>query len=289
MKLRKIIRPILLILILLILSSCSNRKPYISRTYGIDEIVMVNDESEIIDNTYIIYMFDSKCSSCETILNNINLFIKNESITIYGIDNYTDSPVIYIKNGSKSVKAIKKANTLLKYERLSYEIKNSLNIKNIYKVNNYNELKELISNDSIIYYSLKGCIDCNKFEELFFNEFLMKNDKTIYNFDINDYPSELMEYQEFKDVISLSNKNNDLGYKNGFVPAIIKYSGNNVSNYVVIYNDEFYTNPETNKLTLIGSYYSNNPYLNKEFKSMDSYYKKLIKFYSNEVKSLINQ
>ena len=73
------------------------------------------------------------------------------------------------------------------------EIKNSLKIRNIYKVNNYNDLKDLISRDSIVYYSLNGCIDCNKFEELYFNEFLLKNDKTIYEFDINDYPKELIK------------------------------------------------------------------------------------------------
>ena len=289
MKLRKIIRPILLILIIIVLSSCSSTKPYISKTYNINEIILVNNESDIKDDTYILYMFDSKCSSCENILENLNKFIKNESITIYGIDNYSDSPIIYIKNGSKTVKSIKKANTLLKYERLSYEIKNSLKIRNIYKVNTYNDLKELINKNSTIYYSLKGCIDCNKFEELYFNEFLLKNTKEIYNFDIDNYPSDLMEYQEFKDLIGLSNKNNPLGYKKGFVPTIIKYHDGNVSDYKVIYNDEFYTNPETNKITLISSYYSNNPYLNKEFKSMDSYYKKLIKFYSDEVESLINQ
>ena len=289
MKLRKIIRPILLILILIVLSSCSNNKPYISRTYGINDITMVDSESDIKDNVYIVYIFDSKCSSCENILNNLKEFIKNESITIYGIDNYTDSPVICIKNGSKTIKTIKKANTLLMYERLSYEIKNSLKIRNIYKVNNYNNLKDLISNDSIIYYRLKGCIDCDKFEELYFNEFLLKNNKTIYEFDINDYPKDLMEYQDFKDEIGLSNKNNPLGYKNGYVPSIIKYTNNNVSNYKVIYNDELYSNPESNKMTLVSSYYNNNPYLNKEFNTMDSYYKKLIKFYSNEVESLIKQ
>lgn len=289
MKLRKIIRPILLILILIVLSSCSNGKPYISKTYNINETIMVENESEINDDTYIIFMYDSKCSSCINILENINKFIKNESLTIYTIDNYNDSPIIYIKNGSKTIKTIKKANTLLKYERLSYEIKKCLKIRNIYKVNNYNDLKELINKNSTIYYSLGNCIDCAKFEELYFNEFLIKNDKTIYNYDINDYPKDLMEYQAFKDEIGLSNKNNPLGYKNGFVPCIIKYSDNNVSNYKVIFNDEFYTNPETNNITIIGSYYSNNPYLNKEFKTIDSYYKKLIKFYSKEVESLINE
>ena len=285
MKSRKIINIILILIIVFSLSSCTSRVPFITRTYNTTSITLIDNIEDIKDETYILYSYSNKCSTCNLILDNLNRFISTESIKIYGIES-NDEINIKIINGSKSVKTISKENILTKYERLSYELKNTLKIKNIYYVNNIDDLKDIIKKDSIVYYSLNNCIDCQKFEDLFFNEFLLNTEKTIYGFDVSIVDN---NYQEFKDEIGLSNKNNELGYKNGFVPTLIKYSNNKVTGYKVIFNDEFYINPETNKIKIINSYYSNNPYLNKEFNNMDKYYKTLIKFYSNESKLLINE
>lgn len=139
-----------------------------------------------------------------------------------------------------------------------------------------------------IYYYNSGCSDCMQFNERFLNKWALdvnNQNHKIYVIDLKKYASR-DDYQNIKDELGLSSKNNTIGYKNGVVPTLQSIVNGEIYKMAVFYNDIMQTNEETNQITVLEGYY--NAFNNLAFDSYPAYYDYVTEFYMNKFLDIIN-
>lgn len=287
---KKIIISIFSLIFLFTISSCSNKKYYINKYYDQIENKTI-EELEKSDNPYIIFAYNSLCEVCDIYLSEVKKVIENENIPIYLYDSSIsdielEPTALYIRYKDETIKTINKDSILSKSERITYEINKTLKVTNLYEVSNIDTMYKIFESDinSLIYYRLSGCPDCEYFENNFLYNYSFNNDIKIIYFDLNNAKN----IDDVKDKLYISNDKNELAYKTGYVPCFIIIKNNTVSNYRLIFNDNLVLNA-SGEYELIESYYLDNPYLNQSFKDMSKYYSKTIKYYSNQAISIIEE
>src|SRR5574344_532296 len=89
MKIKNISLILFSLLILFSISGCSlkGNKINMNRIYGLDKAIEIDTtkRQELINNqrNFVLLIYNSECSSCETILNEVDSLVKDEAIEIY--------------------------------------------------------------------------------------------------------------------------------------------------------------------------------------------------------------
>lgn len=298
---KSIISFILIICLVLSLSSCRKDERLLNRTYGENSTtpISLSERQTIIASPSIklIYVYDSKCETCQKILSEMNELSLDESLKIYAfdLDNTgldVTSPSLEIYDGNNLVKRITKTSDLSRKERILSDIRKYVSITSLREVISLDELNTLMnSSKALVLYQISGCTDCIQMDERFLNDYVKKDEgdgTPIYLVNLSTFPyNERYSYQEFKDYVGLSNKNNNLGYGKGFVPSFVLYELGKIEGEAVFYNDQINFDSGKERYTILDSYYDDSPYINSNFYSMEEYYRKTSKFYEKKVLALL--
>lgn len=143
-----------------------------------------------------------------------------------------------------------------------------------------------------IYYMRYTCGDCQKFDSLFLEDWILKQENSslkIYLLDMDLYrplnpdDKEQQEtYQTLKDELGLSiNGNADFGYDNGVVPTLQKYVEGVLTNMAVIFNDHLEMH-EDGSVTVLSGYYKDAPFYGNTYDTYGTYQSETLSFYQDK-------
>lgn len=280
------------------------------------------------DDTFILFVYAHDCDGCKYFKPILNAVIEEKNLIVYGIESskitkghalkslrWTPGLVVYDK-GDILVKT--EGNESPDYFKDEAGFKTFLNkytrMPTMYYISKA-QLKEKINSGEsfIIYYSRNDCGDCGYMYENYLKNYLYNNPDTnkFYVIETNaegirwvngvapgsgeekDTPEQkaaAQQWQDFKDEFGLSNAiNTTLGYGVGYVPTIQYYKDGEIKDMVVYFNDMFEAAGEAG-VTIIESYFDDNPYLNKtiKYEKYDDYKNTLAPFYNEKMDEFFN-
>lgn len=290
----KINKFILAITSLFSLASCNNNineKVQIEGSAFNESYIDISNEdlkSKINNHdSFLLYVYSPSCISCQEFSTIIDNYIKLNEVVIYGINSITEPieeldisfkmtpTLILFEKGEIIFNINPESNpeTFVSSSSLKEYLSNYISISTLKILNDESELDKVIKNGGIIYFSYSKCADCNSFNNLFLNNYLKANNTKIYVFDMTyyfDHKNDGTIYKDFADKYGLSKDGNQqFGYLQGVVPTFQFYKDNALKNAIVIFNDVFENtlddNNEVEKIKIVSSYFTDNPFINKEF------------------------
>ena len=224
---------------------------------------------------------DVTCSCWRTFSSIIDDYVKNNDRIVYKCDVYNakkygveppinqDPGFAIFENGKlkkQYVYTVKNTPTYFTNKDAFKEFVDDISIEpNMIYVDD-EKYQEIIAKDeqSIVSIVRKGCSDCGYVLPNVFDPFFKENkiDNKLYLLDIEELDhyhtsseEEKTAYQEYKDSIKLSEKNNALyGYGNGVVPTTFVYKDGEAIDGNVFFNDEVEFKDE--KYYISNSYYT---------------------------------
>ena len=254
---------------------------WIETEYSIDSYVGIGYEEFMkkCENKedFILYIYSPTCLACKDFSPILTRYITTYDARIYAIKtsdigpgiSYAYTPTIQLFNNGElqeGINSIKDEKVFSSYNNLEKYFNEKVNIMKATYIKKEEDLFEIINNsdNAIIYYFYDGCSDCAFFSEFYLNEHLKSDDsKEFYMFSVkerfeNRESSSDPYWTEFTSNIMISSTS-QLGYKNGVVPTIAKYSKGNIVDLKVIFNDELETimneNGELTAVKVKSSYY----------------------------------
>lgn len=231
-------------------------------------------------DSFVTYYRNDLCSTCLEFSLLIDKYIELYEAKIYSLDiNYIEE-----KKEAPSIEIFQ--NGKRKYQ-LSYDI-NREEFYSFSALENYMNQKIIVSNlkeidyrkvdeyifDDIIYFSYSLCPDCIYFEKNYLLTYLKENNINIIYCPLDEIFLDQAKKEEFMNHYGLSNKGL-FGYQNGVVPTFFKYRNGKIENGFIAFNDvfdeEYNEFNELISITLIDSYYKDNPFLNQRFIKSEQY------------------
>lgn len=272
--------------------------------------------NKIIDkDSFVLYVYNPTCQGCIMFKPVIEKVIKDKNLIIYSIVNYniSDSHELSGLRGTPSLVVYKDGEILVTTDNAkdSNYFKNDKGfISFLEKYTNFptmyyislNQLKAKIENDEsfIVYYSRNDCNDCSYLNKNYLKAYLKKNYKTNKFYIIetnaegirfNNGVYDSLQWQNFKNEFGLSKAGNSAyGYGVGYVPTIQYYEDGELNAAAVYLNDIFESvvnEDGSTTVTIVDSYYSDNPYLGKSMLYID-YKEKVSSFYNGKLDKFFN-
>lgn len=305
---KKFLSLCLCVLTLFSLTSCNNsNKILLKGQQGIEESIDIYSDDILAKinagESFLIMGYLPTCMNCRAFMDDIlNPYIKEHNVVIYRtfvsdlmvvdktIPNTAPNLVIY-KDGEVDQVLTFKKNRDVFTEKKAFEkfMKKNFIMPTMLEIDFDTLDKKLADKESfIVYFGWNQCGDCSYMDEAFLNEFLRKNKKTFYYVETDEYRKDKdtkpEEWKKFADKYQFGD------YLGGKIPSIVYYESGIKKDMAIYFNDKFdfkINNGKLEKITVLDSYYKDNPNIKKEFTSYLDYQKASEKFFNKKVEQFL--